>query len=153
MRFSQHQDAKPLHSQIIYLPLFFFFFFCIIPCGFNSFFEEMEVTVACHGTYHVAVKPPELFHRDKGANLSDTLLTVLVSGGKAGDASVVPENVVVLQWMLCWSCNNSFLLAAALTLVSLFFPSHYLFACCFLHYDHGQNVTLSFNLLNLFILS
>lgn len=52
----------------------------------------MEVTVACHGTYHVAVKPPELFHRDKGANLSDTLLTVLVSGGKAGDASVVPEN-------------------------------------------------------------
>ena len=35
-----------------------------LPHGFNSFFEEMEVTVACQvpGTYHVAVKPPELLH-------------------------------------------------------------------------------------------
>ena len=35
-----------------------------LPHGFNSFFEEMEVTVACQvpGTHHVAVKPPELLY-------------------------------------------------------------------------------------------
>jgi len=35
-----------------------------LPHGFNSFFEEMEVAVACQvpGTHHVAVKPPELLH-------------------------------------------------------------------------------------------
>ena len=35
-----------------------------LPHGFNSFFEEVEVTVAGQvpGTHHVAVKPPELLH-------------------------------------------------------------------------------------------
>lgn len=35
-----------------------------LPHGFDALFEKMEVTVACQvpRTYHVTVKPPELFH-------------------------------------------------------------------------------------------
>lgn len=38
-----------------------------LPHRFNSFFEEMKVTVACQvpRAYHVAVKLPELLHLQK----------------------------------------------------------------------------------------
>lgn len=94
-----------------------------LPHGFNSFFEEMEVTVACQvpRTYHVVVKPPELLCRGKNANLFDILFIALWAGVMAGGSSGVSESILVLQEMLCWSRGNSLPLTAALTLVSFHF--------------------------------
>ena len=46
-------------------------------------------------------------HRGKGAELFDVLLVALRAGGPARGPPGVPERVVVLQGVLCWSRDNS----------------------------------------------
>lgn len=123
-------------------PLVIIFICIILPRGFNSFFEEMEVTVACQilWTYHVAIKPPELLHRGKGTNLFDNSVHNSVSCWDSQRFSWSTRKCSCTGGDALPVRDNSLPLVTALILVPFcFFLSQYLSVCCFLHSDHGPH--------------